>query len=91
MSCPAHRYGGADATVTLRTTGGTFNLCDGCAEALTAAGQAKGKPGPLQSENRRPRCQCEHVDLFENGRRCQACGALKPVGESCMCFDNGCQ
>lgn len=24
-------------------------------------------------------------------RRCGHCGSLKPVGQSCACFDNGCQ
>jgi len=28
---------------------------------------------------------------FSGGVMCEACGAPTPVGQSCGCFDNGCQ
>jgi hypothetical protein len=50
--------------------------------------------------------ECAAIDRFERfarpdfdtrdregreGERCERCGDMKPVGQSCDCFDNGCQ
>jgi hypothetical protein len=34
---------------------------------------------------------CEACLLRLGGSRCAACGSAVPVGQSCGCFDNGCQ
>lgn len=40
-------------------------------------------------------CECgKHLPvgrLHQHKCKCERCGAVKPVGQSCGCFDNGCQ
>jgi hypothetical protein len=34
---------------------------------------------------------CEACVLRLGGTRCERCGSVKPKGQSCLCFDNGCE
>ena len=70
MKCATHGYGGAAAAFTVKTAGGTFHMCPGCAGSFVGALAATGIGGPvcvgpLVTDNPRQRCQCEHEDHFE--------------------------
>jgi hypothetical protein len=64
MSC-AHPYGAVDATRTITTAYGTYHVCAPCAETLVDAHGPVASNRPLESENARQRCQCEHAGHFE--------------------------
>ena len=66
--CSRHGYGGADATRTIRTDYGTYHVCDDCAETMKVGGYV-ASDGPLNSQNQRQRCQCEHAGHFDGEGR----------------------
>lgn len=62
MCTNKHDYGGVQATRTVKTDGGTYHVCRGCASDMKTGGWVHGDVRPLASENPRQRCQCEHED-----------------------------
>lgn len=65
MCTSRHGYGAVAASRTLKTEYGTYHVCDECAATMNEGGYVRSNR-PLDSENPRQRCQCEHADHFPN-------------------------
>jgi hypothetical protein len=53
--------------------------------AVSVAGTVKGQAFTFNYASQSLR------RIRTDARICQSCGSVKPIGQSCICFDNGCQ
>ncbi len=65
-----HPYGDAVAYYRVRTSRGSFLLCEGCAEAFHCGLAEQSEPDVVAlDQSKSPvKCQCEHVHHFPGGQ-----------------------
>jgi hypothetical protein len=58
-----HKYAAVAATRRVRTTSGTYYVCDDCAETLSSGGYVRADD-PVENPMAPFFCECEHADHF---------------------------